>query len=467
MDHKIPRVMGTQHPDNVAVPKFAKNAAFSAEDELAEMYFTLHTLGCDEQMWDAEGKETDGAILARLFADPLWQKKIIGRDVRITFRLPNPRLEKTNAKMFGILLEQIPYLADHARAHNPRSPVPIFEVILPQTETARELQWVMDYYRTHVVKKEKVLGTFLPKKIQVIPLFESTHTLLNAGKIVAEFLKKNKSAYQRVFLARSDPALHSGMLANALAIKVALYDLRQLAKKIKIPIYPILGAGGASFRGRCTPKNILNVWNEYPGIQTITAQSSFKYDTEPAEVGAAIQKIRAEKMREPNFISATEVKEFLRRYEPAYQKTVTRLAEKITAIAPHIPKRRRRFSHTAYGRKFGTRQLPRAISFVASLYSLGLPPELFGLESITKKDAEHLDAWYPSWRTDITAATPFLDSALLESKKIMQELQRLGISILTPNKKHLEIVKKIKSTENKTELPSLILQAARIRNFLG
>lgn len=60
--------MSTQHPDNVAVPFFAPNAVMSGEDEICEAFYAYSHLGCDEQMWDAEGKEVDEFVVEKLLA---------------------------------------------------------------------------------------------------------------------------------------------------------------------------------------------------------------------------------------------------------------------------------------------------------------------------------------------------------------------------------------------------------------
>ena len=65
---RIPRCMSTQHPDNVAMPFFAQSAPLTAEDEVREAYYAFSHLGCDEQMWDFEGKEVDGHVVEKLLS---------------------------------------------------------------------------------------------------------------------------------------------------------------------------------------------------------------------------------------------------------------------------------------------------------------------------------------------------------------------------------------------------------------
>ena len=55
----IPRCMSTQHPDNATPPPFAaSDGVLRGEGEIIEAV-ELFALGCDEQMWDSEGKEVD------------------------------------------------------------------------------------------------------------------------------------------------------------------------------------------------------------------------------------------------------------------------------------------------------------------------------------------------------------------------------------------------------------------------
>ncbi len=63
---RIPRCMSTQHPDNVNSPFFVEDTELGGEDEVQEAYYAFSHLGCDEQMWDCEGKEVDTFVVKQL-----------------------------------------------------------------------------------------------------------------------------------------------------------------------------------------------------------------------------------------------------------------------------------------------------------------------------------------------------------------------------------------------------------------
>ena len=63
---KIPKCMSTQHPDNVNSPFFAEDTELGGEGEIQEAYYVFSHLGCDEQMWDCEGKEVDNYVVKKL-----------------------------------------------------------------------------------------------------------------------------------------------------------------------------------------------------------------------------------------------------------------------------------------------------------------------------------------------------------------------------------------------------------------
>ena len=48
--------------------------------------------------------------------------------------------------------------------------------------------------------------------------------------------------YMRPYVARSDPALNSGIIPTVLAIKIALSHNQELSKQSGVPLYPIIGS---------------------------------------------------------------------------------------------------------------------------------------------------------------------------------------------------------------------------------
>ena len=154
---KIPRCMSTQHPDNVNSPFFVNNAIIGGEDEIKEAYYAFSHLGCDEQMWDCEGKEVDSYVVKKLLTKykSFFKEKILGKDLNLTLRGPNPSVERAEAKVLLEALESIPRSFDAARLFYKDDKAPIFEVILPMTASSMEINNVYRYYSDIVVGKEK------------------------------------------------------------------------------------------------------------------------------------------------------------------------------------------------------------------------------------------------------------------------------------------------------------------------
>ncbi|MDO8986677.1 MAG: phosphoenolpyruvate carboxylase, partial [Coriobacteriia bacterium] len=95
----IPRCMSTQHPDNATAPFFATSGVLAGEDEIREAFYAYSHLGCDEQMWDVEGKEIDTYVVKKLlsFYPEYFRDHVLGEDLRLTLRVPNPTVETTEA----------------------------------------------------------------------------------------------------------------------------------------------------------------------------------------------------------------------------------------------------------------------------------------------------------------------------------------------------------------------------------
>ena len=226
---KIPRTMSTQHPDNVSVPEWSPNEIIDGNSEIFEAYFAYETLGCQEVMWDSEGKDVDTRVVRKLldkYSD-YFLNHTIGKDVFLTYRIPNPKIEIVERKVVIETLQNIPVAYDVASLFYKKGTAPIFEVILPFTTDSKELTLLFNYYKKAIIGDEELrldastrvkdwVGSFKPGSIRVIPLIEDYDSLLSIDKIVKPYLDTVKPRHFRVFIARSDPALNYGVLCAVL-----------------------------------------------------------------------------------------------------------------------------------------------------------------------------------------------------------------------------------------------------------
>ncbi len=401
----IPRTMSTQHPDNVITPFFAEQPVIKGEDEVKEAYYVFSHLGCQEQMWDYEGKEVDGFVVRKLLTryGHFFERVVLGRDVRLTLRVPNPSYERAEAKVLLETLESIPRSFDTAKAFYGEDIAPIFEVILPMVTSHVEPNRIYHYYRKFVVGKGKEkffdrditiaewIGEFKPEEISVIPLIEDLPYILNCNRILERYLSDKIVEYQRVFLAKSDLALNYGAIASTLALKIALKRLEELEEKLSIPIYPIVGFGSSPFRGNLRPDNVRSILRRWRNVQTFTIQSAFKYDFPESNVRRAIEEINGSKKGRGVEIDERIAMRIMLKSSDEYRRLVQTLVGLINYVAKYVPKRRERKLHIGlfgYSRSLNGSILPRAIPFCCALYSIGLPPEILGLSCLNAKELE-------------------------------------------------------------------------------
>ena len=422
----IPATMSTQHPDNVARPSWALHDVIAGEIEIEETFLAFSELGCQEQMWDWEGKDADPNVVRKLLTGhpEFFTSHKLGRDFFLTYRVANPSVEKTEQKALIEALASIPRSYDLTSSFYSEDIPPIFEVILPMTTSATELLRVSSYYDRIVANLEGMtidgemdnsllnwVGEFKPKEIELIPLLENFESLLHVDRIVDGYVKRRKPAYMRVFLARSDPAENYGMITAVLLAKIALSKLQELSISTQIPMFPIIGVGSLPFRGNLTPLNLTNFIEEYAGVRTVTIQSALKYDFEADSTKALVQTLNSKlpKGQLPS-IPQTQInllEQGARKLTSGYQMRVERLADLVNAIALYVPRRRERKLHIGlfgYERELGNVTLPRAINFAAALYSIGIPPEILGLQALSKLTEEEFDAlnsYYPHWKSDM------------------------------------------------------------------
>jgi phosphoenolpyruvate carboxylase len=479
--------MSTQHPDNATVPFFASSAVLAGEDEIREAYYAFSHLGCDEQMWDVEGKEIDTYVVKKLLSNypEYFRKNVIGEDLRITLRVPNPTVEKAEAKILLETLESIPRSYDAARLFYGREVAPIYEVILPMTTSARCIDRVYRYYAERIVGRQHLrfsddditiaewVGEFAPASIRVIPLFEDVASMLSAADIVAEYLADKRVEDQRVFLARSDTAMNFGLVSAALANKIALERLDELSDRIGVRIHPILGMGSAPFRGGLSPLTAERVGREYPSVATFSIQSSFKFDHSVDQVRAACGHLRDREIKRASPVDSERAVSIIERYSGAYRERVVELAPHINRMTRHVPKRRARKLHIGlfgYAREIGGVTLPRAISFTCALYSLGLPPELIGFDGLSESDLSFVMGAYPSFCAKVRDAMRFADvDGPLMTPSLRNALGRAGFDH-APDPEHLSIVRRIRAEMERSDsaqVGDLVLGAALVRRFIG
>ncbi|MCS7114738.1 MAG: phosphoenolpyruvate carboxylase [Nitrososphaerota archaeon] len=452
-DRKIPATMSTQHPDNANLPSWCGGTIIEGDAEIFEAYFAYSELGCHEVMWDSEGKDVDTHVVRKLLDKhpEFFVKHQLGKDIFLTYRIPNPKIEGAERKVFVETLYNIPVACDVASAFYKREVTPIFEVILPFTTNSKELLWLHNYYRKTVATVEEAfldssskvkdwIGCFQPKNIEVIPLIEDFDSILAADKIVEPYIKTVKPKYLRVFIARSDPALNYGLPCAVLLSKLSFSKLKLIEKKLNINIHLILGVGSMPFRGHLSPENIDAFLNEYRGLSTVTIQSALKYDYPIMQVKECVNTLNKRLPNgEPMIIDPSEEEKLvalLCKGRECYERIVEGLAPLINSVASYVPARRARKLHIGlfgYTRKVRGVTLPRAIPFAGALYTLGLPPELLGGKFFAELDENEwkiTQKYYVNLKHDLTVAGGYLSWRNIDMLKDACELvaKNVGMS---------------------------------------
>ncbi len=484
---KVSRCMSTQHPDNVNSPFFSDSEILAGETENKETDYVYSHLEIREQMWDCEGKEVDNHVVEKLLSryPKFFSENKLGSDFYLTIRVPNPNVEKAQGKILLETLESIPRNYDIAAASGETTP-PIWEVILPMCTSGKELQRIHDYYRKVVVGKKDTrigdmtvsewVGKFSPEEISLIPLVEDRAALSNADKIVGEYIEGKKFESQRVFLARSDPALNYGSLSAVLLNKLCLQKLHALEEKTSVEILPIIGVGSAPFRGNLKPTNASNCLKEYPSVQTFTLQSSFKYDYPESVVKRGEQEISDTVRRKPLQVDEKRANEIIDKAMEQYQKEVAALSPLISTLSRHNPSRRARKLHIGlfgYSRSLKGISLPRAIPFCSALYSIGVPPELLGLAALSEKELDSVREMYVSFDEDISDSTAYVCMENLErlpagvGKGIAKVISSFKLETDSEYSEAAKDVLDIALSDSHARLTDAIMKTAWKRNFLG
>ena len=515
---KIPATMATQHPDHANVPYWkespvpsaltgpgsatAGQAFVSAQEEVEECISAFQDLRCQEFMWDWEGKYVDEAVVDKLFSNyyDFFKKIRLGRDLFLTFRLPNIWEEKgyrLARAYIGILTFED--LANDLGFSDP----PIFEVILPMTDEAKKLIYLQKTFTQVASLKRQTFGDKESRLtyLRVIPLIEGVSQLTESGRILRQYLELHQQEfgrgidYLRPFVARSDPSLNDGLVPATVAAKVALSEYYRFEDETGIPVFPIIGVGCLPFRGGLSPDRLKTFLEEYRGVRTVTIQSAFRYDFPREKVKKAIEILnRSLKKGKASRFSPEEIRLGVKLntlFSRFYRDSVESLAGLINEFAKFIPQRRERMLHFGlfgYARGIRGIRLPRAIGFTAALYSFGIPPELIGTgrglaEARKRGLLEVLEKFYVHFRQDIIEAGNYLNKenlaflakqypAWAEIKKDITALEEYLQEELGPRKPDHYLHRNLVSSvyllwRDGRDCTGHILEAAKIRRSLG
>ena len=500
----IPAIMATQHPDNAHAPYWETDGDgfVSVHEESKECVSAFQDLHVQEFMWDWEGKHADAAVIDKLFTEyhEYFKEHQIGKEIFLTFRIPNIWHEKGYSLLRA--LSVILTSEDFAKDLNFHTP-PLFEVILPMTESADQLVHIQNAYKKFAQFKQDVLDQQQytnQEYLRIIPLVEGIESQLEIGTLLRDYIVKHTQlfnrppTYIRPFLAASDPALVGGVVATVLANKIALSEIAKVSKETGIPMYPIIGVGSLPFRGGLNPENVDRFIKEYKGVRTVTVQSAFRYDYPKEQVEAAIQKLKRELPYTDTIIISDEEKNTLiniiHKFKTHYQFTLDKILPELEPFFSLVPKRRERKLHIGllgYGRNMGKNTLPRAICFTGACYSLGIPPELIGsgqaLATLTEPEFQLLKKHYISFEQNMLEAGRYLNketvNTYIETNKAWQFIARdihdlehhvhitLGPQTPAEHIHHNLSANMLLAKGDNTYRQELIIKTGKIRKSLG
>ena len=103
---------------------------------------------------------------------------------------------------------------------------------------------------------------------------------------------------------------------------------------------------------------------------------------------------------------------FVEKIKNEYQTQISSIFDIINNVSAFVPSKRSRKLHVGlfgYSRSLKGVKLPRAISFCASLYSIGLPPELLGLSALNEKEFDELHNLYVKVDEDLQDVAKFIN----------------------------------------------------------
>jgi len=475
---KLPSSMATQHPDSASRYVPIQHEVEEAVDALTPQ---PEGLGIEELMIDFEGKMTPYHQTAEIAHQLIAKGLIPGKDVALTPRISNAT-EETVFRQLMALMSIVE--ADYDIVKASPGVGGIEEVILPMVKGADDLIKLRRRIADIIELAHKEFGLIRdPNALQVIALIEGIPAMLNFTSLYGDYL--NQAAplgftqkRLRYMIGKSDSALSYGMTASVLAVKIMNSQAYKLGENRGLKVAPILGGGSLPFRGHITFDNLDNILRDYAGVRTITIQSGIRYDQDSQVAKNLITSLKVElKKTKPKIYNDGDkafIKDCLVIFALAYAKIFNRVAEQVIGLADVIPKQRDRLTSrgpSGYARpgidpaelipftditvlhdelkKIKASELtalPRAITFTAALYSVGLPPEFLGTGAAVAKLIElkgreglyRLLHFYPGLKDALGFAGRFLHlevAAKFFTAEVIDSV-RTGLALL---EKHLDI----------------------------
>ncbi len=446
-----PTTMATQHPDNAGKPWWGHKPFINTHEEIEELLTLFKELPIDEYMWDWEGKYVDESVGEKLYsrAHDFFMSNPLGKDLHLTYRIPafdGEKMHRMARAMMNVLA-----LADFARDIGIGDP-PVTEMFLPLTTSADQPMKVRSTFKDVAGYHRAVFhrdggGEDLSGVFEVTPLVEDVESLFTIDRILRpywESLRRERGKAlakrgQRIFMARSDPAMNAGIVPAVLAIKAALSTVHDLGEELGFPVHPVIGTGSLPFRGSVNPTYTDTFLPQYAGVRTYSIQSAFRYDYPKEQVAAALAEM---KKRVPSLQPVPVTQEDAKAlrglsdvFSAHWKSTIEALAPFINDVVQYVPPRRERVQHIGlfgYSRGVGTVKLPRAIGFTAAFYTLGVPPEFIttgrGLKEAKKRGLlPLLQTFYPALTEDLRHAGKYFNE---ENLKLLSEASPAWAPIL-------------------------------------
>lgn len=451
----IPSTMMTQHPDNA-------KEYISIQQEPDEAVFSLKSqeeggLGIHEVMVDFEGKLTPYHQPLQIALE-LYNNGIIpGKDVFITPRLASAGKESIFRQLMCIMA----VIETNISLYEKTGHQAIKEVIIPMCESAQDIIKVYHRIKSVIELGNKNFSIKLDENsIGIIPLFEDVCTLVNVDKLLNEYINElDKEGYRpkyiRYMIGRSDSALSYGIISSVLSVVLSLFKTKKLSEETGINIYPIMGCGTLPFRGHLTYENIENFLTTYSGVKTLTIQSAIRYDHSIDKtkklikfINENISKYNREDYSDEDIELITNMMGIATKH---YLKSFMNIIDTASNVAVLIPKNRDRLAASkkglSYSREFVdlnrfaelikdndikkellnintniNTSIPRAITFTAAMYTIGMPPELIGTgkalneikERFGQEGIDKLIRFYPQLKKDISFALRYANPTILK-----------------------------------------------------